>query len=266
MSPFLTRHVSTKSCYIFYCPRTKVFSALSPLLFLFFFLTRCVSPLDLPCAGPHDSFSTDILKGPKLSLPPMPFSFFPLLSFLSFSVLRLLLLDCLSLQCLSGSLERKLGRNEAYVESPQPKGWCLWTTLAASHQTAQVSHMHWWVHPQDCTLMEANPPPEGHDKGGFYVGFFYFPDLSMGGGELHLHPLLVLLLWSDLPVLPAPFFPLLFSSWIWIDLTVYVTLFVKMWSVICKLQSNCLFSFFILWEKDVKSIGVTLCWTRSLSK
>lgn len=122
MSPFLTRHVSTKSCYIFYCPRTKVFSALSPLLFLFFFLTRCVSPLDLPCAGPHDSFSTDILKGPKLSLPPMPFSFFPLLSFLSFSVLRLLLLDCLSLQCLSGSLERKLGRNEAYVESPQPKG------------------------------------------------------------------------------------------------------------------------------------------------
>lgn len=205
MSPFLTRHVSTKSCYIFYCPRTKVFSAFSPLLFLFFFLTRCVSPLDLPCAGPHDSFSTDILKGPKLSLPPMPFSFFPLLPFLSFSVLRLLLLDCLSLQCLSGSLERKLGRNEAYVESPQPKGWCLWTTLAASHQTAQVSHMHWWVHPQDCTLMEANSPPEGHDKGGFYVGFFYFPDLSMGGGELHLHPLLVLLLWSDLPVLPAPF-------------------------------------------------------------
>lgn len=111
-----------------------------------------------------------------------------------------------------------------------------------------------------------SPPPEGHDKGGFYVGFFTFLFLSMGGGELHLHPLLVLLLWSDLPVLPAPFFPLLFSSWIWIDLTVYVTLFVKMWSVICKLQSNCLFSFFILWEKDVKSIGVTLCWTRSLSK
>lgn len=76
MSPFLTRHVSTKSCCIFYCPRTKVFSALSPLLFLFFFLTRCVSPLDLPCAGPHDSFSTDILKGPKLSLPPCLFLFF----------------------------------------------------------------------------------------------------------------------------------------------------------------------------------------------
>lgn len=41
--------------------------------FLFFFRTRCVSPLDLPRAGPHDSFSTDILKQSKTLPSPMPF-------------------------------------------------------------------------------------------------------------------------------------------------------------------------------------------------
>lgn len=64
----------------FFAPQNKKCFLLFSQSFSFPFFpfpTRCVSPVDLPCAGPYDSFSTDILKGPKLSLPPTPFFFLP---------------------------------------------------------------------------------------------------------------------------------------------------------------------------------------------
>lgn len=85
-----------------------------------------------PCAGPHDSFSTDILKGPNS---PLPHAFSPL-PFLYFSELRLPLLDCLSLQCLSVTEEWKLNRRKEWsfcgISIARGLVLCGWSSLTSS--------------------------------------------------------------------------------------------------------------------------------------
>lgn len=101
-------------------------SVLSPILFFFSCPSRCVFfSVFPPCAGPCDSFSTGILKGPN-SLPSPS-------AIRSFPELRLPLLDRPS-DCQQQWKENSTeGRNEAHVESPQPQCLCVpgWSSLSS---------------------------------------------------------------------------------------------------------------------------------------
>lgn len=156
-----------------------------------------------PCAGPHDSFSTGILKGSKLSPPPCLFSSFSLSLFPWAQTPTAGLFQPAVLVSSSGTKQTTEGRNEAYVESPQPKGWCVWTILTLSllpplvvrgrDETKRLPRCCYWVlvgGSMGDTLREVNTPPEW--RGSIKVGgpvYLWGALLSLmrgkksGGGE-----------------------------------------------------------------------------------
>lgn len=154
----------------FNCPKGYVFSVLYSVLFFFSFLTRCVSPLVSPSAGPHDSFSTDILRGPKLSPPPCLFSSSHSLFLWAQTPTAGLSQPALLVSNSGGTRtqqregmklmwnihSQRVGALRIFTLSFSPP---LVVTGGGGTSLPRCCYGCWWVDPLDDTLREVNTPP-----------------------------------------------------------------------------------------------------------